>query len=164
MRAEGLGWGLRVERECVKEKRLKKREKRLFYEKKGSKKSALPGRLPQGPPGAVPAGGCLDRLRRCPTLSISYASGGAAPRAPPARPLRRRLRRGPPGAVPLDLRVPRRLQRAGSAGVGTITNTTTETPKKKKYLLVEDETHHVPRRSTRVYGITEPNFIMIDRT
>jgi len=38
--------------------------------------------------------------------------------APPAGPLRGRLRRGPPGAVPLDLRVPRRLQSAGSAGVG----------------------------------------------
>jgi hypothetical protein len=38
--------------------------------------------------------------------------------APPAGPLRGRLRRGPPGAVPLDLRVPRRLQSAGSTGVG----------------------------------------------
>jgi hypothetical protein len=32
-----------------------------------------------------------------------------------------------------------------------------------EYLLIEDETHHVSIWSTSVHGITEPNFIMIDR-
>ncbi len=42
LRAEGLGWGLRVERECVKEKRLKKREKRSDSQHfKGLKRGVL---------------------------------------------------------------------------------------------------------------------------
>ena len=90
LRAEGLGWGLRVERECVKEKRLKKREKRLFYEKKGSKKSALrvipPGAPVRGPPEAVPAGGWKNtglgrfkdsRLRRGPPFPTQKGMGSS---------------------------------------------------------------------------------------
>ena len=85
LRAEGLGWGLRVERECVKEKRLKKRETRLFYEKKGSKKSALRVIPPlRGPPEAVPAGGWKNtglghfkdsRLRRGPPFPNAKGDG-----------------------------------------------------------------------------------------
>jgi hypothetical protein len=42
LRAEGLGWGFRVERECVKEKRLKKREKRSDSQHfKGLKRGVL---------------------------------------------------------------------------------------------------------------------------
>jgi hypothetical protein len=42
LKAEGLGWGFRVERESVKEKRLKKREKRSDSQHfKGLKRGVL---------------------------------------------------------------------------------------------------------------------------
>ena len=88
LRAEGLGWGLRVERVCVKEKRLRKRGKRLFYEKKKAQKNARrvipPGAPLRGPPEAVPAGGWKNtglghfkdsRLRRGPPFPNAKGDG-----------------------------------------------------------------------------------------
>ena len=56
LRAEGLGWGLRVERECVKEKRLKKKRKKALLPEKRLKKIRAP-RHPSGGAFAGPSGG-----------------------------------------------------------------------------------------------------------